>query len=111
MALPQAVVLAVTVAEALATVPAEQAPGVAALGKHLPSTVQLPGAPDPLTAREREVLRLLVQGLTYAEIADMLVISPRTVNAHLTTIYGKLAVNSRRQAVRVALERGLLNAR
>jgi DNA-binding CsgD family transcriptional regulator len=73
--------------------------------------VQLPGDPNQLTAREREVLRLLVQGLTYAEIADELVISPRTVNAHLTTIYGKLAVNSRRQAVRVALEHHLLDAR
>ncbi len=52
-----------------------------------------------------------MQGLTYGEIADKLVISPRTVNAHLTTIYGKLDVSSRHAAVRVALEHRLLDAR
>ncbi len=65
--------------------------------------VPLPANPDQLTVREREVLRLLAAGLSYAEIADKLVISPRTVNSHLTTIYSKLGVTSRAAAMRYAL--------
>jgi DNA-binding CsgD family transcriptional regulator len=60
-----------------------------------------------LTACEREVLQLLVQGLSYAEIAGRLVISPRTVNHHLTTIYGKLGVTSRAAAVHHVLQQGV----
>ena len=105
MALPQAVALAA----ALAGAAAERAPATG--DKEVPKIVQLQDPPGHLTTREREVLQLLVQGLTYGEIADKLVISPRTVNAHLTTIYGKLDVSSRRAAVRVALEHRLLDAR
>ena len=47
-----------------------------------------------LTAREVVVLRLLAQGLTDAQIAETLVISTRTVNAHLRSIYSKLDVTS-----------------
>jgi DNA-binding CsgD family transcriptional regulator len=60
-----------------------------------------------LTARESEILRLLSQGLTDIQIAETLFISPRTVNAHLTSIYGKLGVNSRSAATRFAVENGL----
>ncbi|CAN5586330.1 hypothetical protein BH10CHL1_BH10CHL1_14920 [soil metagenome] len=60
--------------------------------------------PAGLTAREVEVLRLLVQGLTYQQIADTLIISRRTVNSHATTIYGKLGVTSRAAAMRLALD-------
>ena len=60
-----------------------------------------------LTAREVDVLRLLVQGLTDAQIAEQLVISPRTVNAHLTSIYRKLGATSRTTAARYALEQQL----
>lgn len=63
---------------------------------------------EPLTAREKEVLRYLVEGLTDPQIAEALVISPRTVHAHLRNIYGKLGVNSRTAAVRLALEAQLL---
>lgn len=63
---------------------------------------------ERLTRRELEVLRLLAQGWTDARIADELVISTRTVNHHVTAIYGKLAVSSRAAATRAALERGLL---
>jgi len=64
--------------------------------------------PAGLTSREVEVLRLLVQGLTYAEIADKLVISRRTVNAHVSTIYSKLDVTSRMAAIRFAEAHHLL---
>src|SRR5215472_9903855 len=50
--------------------------------------------PAGLTAREMEVLRLVAQGMTDAQIAEQLVISPRTVNWHLTSIYSKLGVSS-----------------
>jgi DNA-binding CsgD family transcriptional regulator len=61
-----------------------------------------------LTAREEEVLRLVAQGLTDAQVASMLVISPRTVNAHLRSIYSKLHLSSRHAAIYFALEQGLL---
>ena len=61
-----------------------------------------------LTAREVEVLRLLVQGLTYAQIADTLIISRRTVNSHASTIYSKLGVTSRAAAMRLALDHHLV---
>jgi DNA-binding CsgD family transcriptional regulator len=62
---------------------------------------------DGLTARERDVLRLVAHGLTDAQVADQLAISPHTVHAHLRTIYGKLNVTSRSAATRLAIERGL----
>ena len=65
-------------------------------------------SPAGLTAREVEVLRLVVQGLTDAQMADQLVISPRTVNWHLTAIYSKLRVTSRSAATRYALEHHLV---
>ncbi len=64
--------------------------------------------PAGLTAREVEILRLVVQGLTDAQMADQLVISPRTVNWHLTAIYSKLRVSSRSAATRYALEHHLV---
>ncbi len=64
-------------------------------------------AVDELTSREVEVLRLLAQGLSDAQIADDLVVSRRTVHAHLRTIYRKLNVGSRSAATRWALEHGL----
>jgi predicted ATPase/DNA-binding CsgD family transcriptional regulator len=65
------------------------------------------GSAYDLTEREREVLRLLVAGLTYAQMADRLAISFHTVHAHLRSIYGKLDVTSRGQATRFATEHGL----
>ena len=53
-----------------------------------------PSTPDGLTAREVEVLRLLAQGLTSAQIAEQLVISVVTVNFHVRSIYSKLGVTS-----------------
>jgi DNA-binding NarL/FixJ family response regulator len=67
-----------------------------------------PTYPDGLTVREVEVLRLLAQGLTDAQIAEHLIISPRTVNTHLRAIYGKIQVSSRSAATRYALEQRLV---
>jgi len=64
--------------------------------------------PDGLTAREVDVLRLVAQGMTDAQVAEHLVISPRTVNTHLTSIYGKIGVSSRSEATRYALEQRLV---
>ncbi len=63
---------------------------------------------DTLTEREREVLRLVAQGLSDAQVANILVISPRTVNAHLRSIYSKLNVTSRHAATMFALEHHLI---
>lgn len=67
-----------------------------------------PNYPNELTTREGEVLRLVAQGMTNAEIADSLVISIRTVEAHLRTIYGKLEVTNRSAATRFALDHNLV---
>lgn len=64
--------------------------------------------PHGLTEREGEVLRLVAQGLTDAQIAEVLVISPRTVNAHLRSIYNKLDITSRNAATYFALEHHLI---
>ena len=61
-----------------------------------------------LTAREREVLALVARGLTDSQVAAELVLSPRTVQSHLSTIYSKLGVATRTAAVRLALDRGLV---
>jgi DNA-binding NarL/FixJ family response regulator len=61
-----------------------------------------------VAAREQEVLRLLAQGLSSKAIGRQLFISERTVAQHLTTIFNKLSVNTRAQAVAVATQRGLL---
>lgn len=66
-----------------------------------------PDLPAGLTEREAEVLALVARGLTNAQVAEALFLSARTVNWHLTTIYGKLGVRSRTQATRWAHEHGL----
>jgi DNA-binding CsgD family transcriptional regulator len=61
-----------------------------------------------LTLRELEVLRQVAQGLTNEQVAQQLVISPRTVNTHLTSIYGKIGVTSRSAATRYAVKHHLV---
>jgi non-specific serine/threonine protein kinase len=61
-----------------------------------------------LTRREREVLALLCQHLTDAEIAAELFIGPRTVNTHVANILGKLGVATRREAAAQAVRLGLV---
>jgi len=62
-----------------------------------------------LTEREREILRLAACGMSNARIADDLSVSARTVQAHLTHIFDKLAVGSRTEAVIAGLRRGVLH--
>jgi NarL family two-component system response regulator LiaR len=62
-----------------------------------------------LTEREREVLALLVEGLTNPEIADKLVVSKSTVKFHVSSILNKLQVSSRTEAVAKALQEDLLS--
>jgi DNA-binding NarL/FixJ family response regulator len=64
--------------------------------------------PSLLTSRELEVLRLVASGLTDAQVAEKLVVSVRTVNAHLQSIYSKLDVQTRTAAVSEARARNLL---
>jgi len=58
---------------------------------------------DELTEREVEVLHLVAMGLTNAQIAEQLTISPRTVHAHVRSIYSKLGISSRSAATRYAI--------
>ncbi|RYD81670.1 MAG: response regulator transcription factor [Sphingobacteriales bacterium] len=72
-----------------------------------PAVPQTPAFFD-LTAREIEILKLVVQGLGYKEIGAQLFISPNTAKKHVMNIYQKLHVNSRAQALHLAYEKGLL---
>jgi predicted ATPase/DNA-binding CsgD family transcriptional regulator len=92
-------------------------PDQALSARWLPSPTQPPSStskkkplayPSGLSAREVEVLRLVAQGLSDAEVADRLIVSPRTVTTHLTSIYNKLGVNSRVAATRFAVENHLI---
>jgi ATP/maltotriose-dependent transcriptional regulator MalT len=85
--------------------PVEQVAGASSTARALPVNVtNLAG----LTARELEVLRLVATGLTDAQVAEQLVVSRRTVNFHLSSIYSKLGVNSRLAATRYALDHNLI---
>jgi LuxR family maltose regulon positive regulatory protein len=69
---------------------------------------QVKGLVEPLSPRELEVLRLVAAGLTNQEIADTLVIAVSTVKSHTNSIYGKLGVSNRTQAVAQAQALALL---
>ncbi len=62
-----------------------------------------------LSDREREVLALVAEGLTNAEMAERLVISPNTVEKHAAAAYRKLGLHNRAQATRYALGEGLVS--
>jgi two-component system, NarL family, response regulator LiaR len=67
------------------------------------------GAPEQLTPRELEVLTLMGQGRSNAEIADALVITPRTVKVHVQNILGKLSAANRTEAVSIAVRQQLIS--
>jgi non-specific serine/threonine protein kinase len=86
----------------------EQAAGYALEQEAAPEPAAPEKYPAGLSAREVEVLRLVAAGLTNAEVAGKLFLSPRTVNWHLGSIYRKLGLHSRTEAARFAVEHGLL---
>ncbi|MFF7637936.1 response regulator [Kitasatospora sp. NPDC008050] len=63
--------------------------------------------PDGLTAREAEVLALIAEGLSNAEIAEALFVSPATVKTHINNLFAKTAVRDRAQAVSYAFRHGI----
>jgi DNA-binding NarL/FixJ family response regulator len=63
--------------------------------------------PDGLTPREAEVLALIADGLTNAQIAEHLVVSPATVKSHINHLFAKAGIRDRAQAVRYAYGRGI----
>ncbi len=68
-----------------------------------------PTYPDGLTEREVDVLRLIASGSSNKEIGAKLVLSTRTVERHITNIYGKINARGRGDATRYALGHGLLD--
>lgn len=74
----------------------------------MPEPSPTPVIPNGLTAREVEVLRLVALGMSNSHIAEQLVLSPNTVNAHIQSIYRKVDVNSRSAATRFAIEHQLI---
>jgi DNA-binding NarL/FixJ family response regulator len=99
----------------------EPTPETASTVKQLPAAIEFDerapynSTPDQqtqhlvaLTAREREVLRLLDEGLSDSAIAAALVVSRRTVNSHLRSIYSKFNVGSRTAAIHTARKAGYL---
>ena len=64
---------------------------------------------EPLTAREKEVLQLMAQGLANKQIALSLSISEHTVKFHLSSLYAKLGISSRTEAVKRGIELGLIS--
>jgi DNA-binding NarL/FixJ family response regulator len=90
-----------------------RASGIAADAFLLPSTLTpLVGddspLPEPLTAREIEVLDLVAEGCSNKAIAERLRISDQTVKFHLASIIGKLGASNRTEAVRLAVRAGLI---
>lgn len=76
--------------------------------KGQPARDPISNYPSELTKRELEVLRLIAEGLTDAQVADRLFLSTRTVQAHLRSIYSKLNVTTRSAATRYAMEHGVV---
>jgi NarL family two-component system response regulator LiaR len=64
---------------------------------------------NDLSLRERQVLALVAEGLSNEEIAEQLVISPYTVKNHVSACISKLGANNRTQAVKIAIDNGLLS--
>jgi DNA-binding NarL/FixJ family response regulator len=72
--------------------------------------VQIPGSPETLTERETAVLRLLAKGWANKQIARELTIGEQTVKTHVSSVLGKLQLQSRTQAALYAVDRGLVSA-
>jgi len=79
------------------------------VGRTLLARAQGPGQHGVLTERELEVLRLASQGARTKQIAAQMMVSARTVEGHLTSIFNKLGVSGRTEAIMVAAERGWID--
>ena len=64
---------------------------------------------EQLTDRERDVLKLVAEGYTSPEIADMLKVSPKTVEGHKTSLMAKLGIHNRIELVKYALRKGIIS--
>lgn len=90
---------------------APMSPSIARKALSLLSRSTLPGAtvredlPEMLTERERDVLKLLVEGKDYKAIAEKLFLSTHTIRKHIANIYEKLHVSSKAQVINLALQR------
>ena len=82
---------------------------LASAHSHQPMEPESPHVPaSPLTRAEQQILRLLVAGQTYAEMAQALVVSPNTVKTQVSSIYRKLGVNRRAEAIALSQRLHLL---
>jgi len=79
-----------------------------ATATHLPNYQHPPAPLSPLSRQEQQVLRLLVAGQTYAEIAQALIVSPNTIKTQIRSIYRKLGVGRRAEAIAVTARLHLL---
>jgi DNA-binding NarL/FixJ family response regulator len=68
-----------------------------------------PGGPAGLTARELEVVRLVAEGLSNGQIAARLFIATKTASVHVSNVLRKLALDSRRDVARWAVDQGLVD--
>ena len=66
--------------------------------------------PDPLTPRERDVVKLIAEGFTSDEIGEALMISSKTVDRHRANVLAKLGMRNRVNSTRYAIRRGLVEA-
>jgi DNA-binding NarL/FixJ family response regulator len=85
-------------------------PGIAQRLMNFFATPSSTAPPEPfpeLTTREREVLDMIAQGYNNTEIAEQLVLSPKTIRNHVSNIFSKLQVTDRAQAIVMAREAGL----
>jgi DNA-binding NarL/FixJ family response regulator len=78
-----------------------------AVQAHVLAGLSEPELPDGLTPREAEVLALIAEGLTNAQIAERLVVSQATVKSHVNRVFAKAGVRDRAQAVAYAYRTGL----
>lgn len=84
-----------------------------ALVKHYQQATPLRNRNDPyeqLTQREREVLKLIAEGYTTQQIADMLVLSPKTVEGHRTNLMLKLDIHNKTELIKYAIRKGIVSA-
>lgn len=78
------------------------------MGERVTSTDQSEEVIEPLSKRETEILRLIVDGYTNPQISEMLSISGNTVKRHISNLFLKLAVNDRTQAAVLAVREKLI---